>query len=152
LTRRNSTIRRISPSCQWASVFPGLDAKGGDLPPRRECAPAWRDRLMAASMPQVRLILAIGQYAQAWHLGPMRRKSLTETVADWRGILAATQSGRAVLPLPHPSWRNSGWIKQESLVRGRAAAGAQAQGLGIALRAFELYFLQALRYAEYFSL
>jgi uracil-DNA glycosylase len=91
--------------------FPGLDAKGGDLPPRRECAPAWRDRLMAA-MPQVRLILAIGQYAQAWHLGPMRRNSLTETVADWRGILAATQSGRAVLPLPHPSWRNSGWIKR----------------------------------------
>jgi uracil-DNA glycosylase len=48
--------------------FPGLDAKGGDLPPRRECAPAWRARLMAA-MPQVKLILAIGQYAQAWHLG-----------------------------------------------------------------------------------
>lgn len=91
--------------------FPGLDAKGGDLPPRRECAPAWRDRLMA-SMPQVRLILAIGQYAQAWHLGGMRRKSLTQTVADWRVILDATRSDCAVLPLPHPSWRNSGWIRK----------------------------------------
>lgn len=91
--------------------FPGLDDKGSDLPPRRECAPAWRGRLMA-SMPQVRLILAIGQYAQAWHLGAMREKSLTQTVACWRGILAATQSDCAVLPLPHPSWRNSGWIRK----------------------------------------
>lgn len=90
--------------------FPGLDAKGGDLPPRRECAPAWRGRLMA-SMPQVRLILAIGQYAQAWHLGPLRGRSLTETVANWRSTLAETQSRCPVLPLPHPSWRNSGWIK-----------------------------------------
>lgn len=91
--------------------FPGLDDKGSDLPPRRECAPAWRGRLMA-SMPQVRLILAIGQYAQAWHLGGIRRKSLTQTVADWRSILDATQSDCAVLPLPHPSWRNSGWIRK----------------------------------------
>ena len=89
--------------------FPGLDAKGGDLPPRRECAPAWRSRLMAA-MPQLRLILVIGQYAQAWHLGPLRRKTLTETVRDWRSILAASDPECAVIPLPHPSWRNSGWI------------------------------------------
>jgi uracil-DNA glycosylase len=51
--------------------FPGQDAKGGDLPPRRECAPAWRARLMAA-MPQIDLVLAIGLYAQAWHLGDLR--------------------------------------------------------------------------------
>lgn len=91
--------------------FPGLDAKGSDLPPRRECAPAWRGRLMAA-MPQVRLVLAVGLYAQAWHLGPLRRASLTETVADWRAILAATDASTPVLPLPHPSWRNSGWIRR----------------------------------------
>ena len=91
--------------------FPGLDAKGGDLPPRRECAPAWRAQLMSL-MPQLRLILVIGQYAQAWHLGPLRQKTLTETVRNWREILAESDPARAVLPLPHPSWRNSGWLKK----------------------------------------
>ncbi|MEP3436670.1 MAG: uracil-DNA glycosylase family protein [Hoeflea sp.] len=91
--------------------FPGLDAKGGDLPPRRECAPAWRGRVMA-SMPQLRLILVIGQYAHAWHLGPLRKRNLTETVRNWREILEASESDCAVLPLPHPSWRNSGWIRK----------------------------------------
>lgn len=91
--------------------FPGLDAKGGDLPPRRECAPAWRAQVMAA-MPQIRLVLTIGAYAQAWHLGPLRRKTLTETVQDWRDILQAGQGDLAVLPLPHPSWRNNTWIKK----------------------------------------
>lgn len=90
--------------------FPGLDAKGGDLPPRRECATAWRARLFEA-MPQIELVLAIGQYAQAWHLGADARSSLTETVADWRAILASPRRPR-ILPLPHPSWRNSGWLKR----------------------------------------
>ena len=65
--------------------FPGQDAKGADLPPRRECAPAWRAPLMAL-MPQIELVLTIGLYAQAWHLGSARRGSLTETVRDWRAI------------------------------------------------------------------
>ena len=90
--------------------FPGLDAKGSDLPPRRECAPAWRARLIEA-MPQVELVLAIGQYAQAWHLGELRRRSLTETVADWRAIFMRNVSPR-VLPMPHPSWRNTAWLKR----------------------------------------
>lgn len=91
--------------------FPGLDPKGSDLPPRKECAPAWRTELMAR-MPQIRLVLAIGSYAQQWHLGPLRRRTLTETVADWKAILAATEANVPVLPLPHPSWRNSAWIKR----------------------------------------
>lgn len=91
--------------------FPGQDAKGGDLPPRRECAPAWRGRVMEL-MPQLKLILVIGQYAQAWHLGKLRQKSLTETVHNWRSIMAESGAGCAVLPLPHPSWRNSGWIRK----------------------------------------
>ncbi|TDH36354.1 uracil-DNA glycosylase family protein [Pseudohoeflea suaedae] len=91
--------------------FPGQDAKGGDLPPRRECAPAWRDEVMA-KMPQVRLVLAIGAHAQSWHLGSLGKKTLTETVENWREILAATEKGVAVLPLPHPSWRNTGWLKR----------------------------------------
>ena len=53
--------------------FPGQDAKGADLPPRRECAPAWRAPLMAA-MPQIELVLTIGLYAQAWHLGGAARR------------------------------------------------------------------------------
>jgi uracil-DNA glycosylase len=90
--------------------FPGYDAKGGDLPPRRECAPTWRQRAMAA-MPQIELILTIGQYAQAWHLAEARLSSLTETVTAWRHFLLADRSP-AVLPLPHPSWRNSGWLRK----------------------------------------
>lgn len=88
--------------------FPGLDAKGGDLPPRRECAPLWRERVFAA-LPEIELVLAIGMYAQAWHLGPGAK--LSETVADWRAILSASRRPR-VLPLPHPSWRNNAWLKR----------------------------------------
>jgi uracil-DNA glycosylase len=90
--------------------FPGQDAKGSDLPPRRECAPAWRAPLMAL-MPQIDLVLTIGSYAQSWHMGEARRSSLTETVRDWRTIWNTLASPK-VLPLPHPSWRNSGWLKQ----------------------------------------
>ncbi|MCQ2004015.1 uracil-DNA glycosylase family protein [Rhizobium sp. NRK18] len=90
--------------------FPGYDAKGGDKPPRRECAPQWRQTVMDA-MPQIELILAIGQYAQAWHMPSERRANLTETVRDWRAIFEGS-SRPQVLPLPHPSWRNSGWLKK----------------------------------------
>jgi uracil-DNA glycosylase len=90
--------------------FPGQDAKGADLPPRRECAPAWRAPLMAA-MPQIELVLTIGLYAQAWHMGETRGRSLTETVMSWREVFAA-RTRPMVLPLPHPSWRNTGWLKK----------------------------------------
>jgi len=88
--------------------FPGHDAKGGDLPPRAECARAWHGRLFAA-MGRVELVLAVGQYAQAWHLGRDRAGSLTETVRAFRRHLARRP---AVLPLPHPSWRNNAWLKK----------------------------------------
>lgn len=95
--------------------FPGYDAKGGDLPPRRECRVAWHDRIMAA-MPQIDLVLAIGATAQAYHLDRLglrhlRADSLTATVANWRAILAAGNRP-AVIVLPHPSWRNTGWLKR----------------------------------------
>lgn len=90
--------------------FPGLDAKGGDLPPRRECPRQWHDRVFA-TMEQADLILAVGRYAQAYHLPAWQRRSLTETVSSWRGIVHETgAAGRMVWPLPHPSWRNNGWI------------------------------------------
>lgn len=91
--------------------FPGYDGEGHDLPPRRECAPQWQPTVIAA-MPQVELVLAIGQYAQTWHLGSRRRKTMTETVEHWRDFLLANAEGPKVLPLPHPSWRNTAWLKR----------------------------------------
>ncbi len=81
--------------------FPGT-GKGGDLPPRPECAAHWRERVLAA-LPQVKLTLVIGQYAQAWHL--KRTGSVSEIVAAWR------EFAPAVTPLPHPSPRNQRWLK-----------------------------------------
>ncbi len=90
--------------------FPGLDAKGGDLPPRRECAPRWREPVLAA-LSNLRLVLVIGQYARDWHLPERRGSGLTETVMAWRDIMAAHRAP-LIIPLPHPSWRNSGWLKR----------------------------------------
>ncbi len=90
--------------------FPGLDAKGGDLPPRRECAPLWRERLMAV-LPRLELVLLVGGYAQRWHLRDDARASLTDTVQRWREVVE--RPGRPMqVPLPHPSWRNNGWIRR----------------------------------------
>lgn len=90
--------------------FPGQDAKGGDLPPRRECRAHWHEALFPG-LDRLELVLAIGQYAQAFHLGPDRRGSLRETVHAWRDIWERPVRPR-VLPLPHPSWRNTGWLKK----------------------------------------
>ncbi|GAB1582321.1 uracil-DNA glycosylase family protein [Phyllobacterium phragmitis] len=92
--------------------FPGYDAHGSDLPPRRECRELWHDRIFAG-MPQIELVIAIGQYAQAYHMGSRRKSSMTQTVLDWRASLEnPEENGRIILPLPHPSWRNSGWLKR----------------------------------------
>jgi len=90
--------------------FPGYDAKKSDLPPRKECALKWHDRVYSL-MPQIELILVVGQYAQKYHLGGARKKSLTETVANWRETFEVERKPK-YLPLPHPSWRNSGWLKK----------------------------------------
>ncbi|WP_376988265.1 uracil-DNA glycosylase family protein [Bosea sp. R86505] len=90
--------------------FPGLDAKGGDRPPRSECAPVWRERVFAA-LPAVELVLAIGRHAQLWHLREVAAGTLSETVADWRTIWARPDRPR-ILPLPHPSWRNNAWLRR----------------------------------------
>ena len=88
--------------------FPGQDEKGGDLPPRRECAALWHRRLFAA-LPEIELVLAVGSYAQSFHLGDAAGRSLQETMLEWRRHLRQKQ-GRRVLPLPHPSWRNNAWL------------------------------------------
>lgn len=88
-----------------AFCFPGYDAKGADLPPPKRCADLWREKALAA-MPQIELTLLVGGYAQKWTLGARAEKTLTQTVAQWRGY------GPSVIPLPHPSWRNTGWLKK----------------------------------------
>ena len=85
--------------------FPGYDAKGGDKPPRPECAPLWQDRFTAA-LANVSLTLLIGQYAQKRYLGDQRKKTLTETVSHWRNYWPQ------FVALPHPSWRNNAWLKR----------------------------------------
>lgn len=91
--------------------FPGYDKAGSDRPPRRECRATWHERVFAA-MPQVELVLAVGLYAQAWHVPGGAPRSLTATVLDWRAILQGGGRVAPVLPLPHPSWRNNSWIKR----------------------------------------
>jgi uracil-DNA glycosylase len=60
------------------------------------------------ALPRIALILAVGTYAQRWHLGQDARPTLTESVADWRVAMARSPP---VIPLPHPSWRNNAWLR-----------------------------------------
>ena len=83
--------------------YPGRGASG-DLPPRRECAPLWLDRLLA-QLPQIELTLLVGQYPQAHFLRGTGHVSVTATTRDWRA------HAPRVIPLPHPSPRNIAWFK-----------------------------------------
>ncbi len=85
--------------------YPGVNQRGGDLPPRPECAPLWHARLLA-QLPEIKLTLLVGQYAQKYYLGRNRAKTLTATVRDFK------QYQPRFLPLPHPSWRTIGWQKK----------------------------------------
>ena len=85
--------------------YPGVLPRGGDRPPRPECAPLWHDRV-AAALPRVSLTVLIGHYAQARYLGRRRGRTLTETVADWRAHLPR------FFAIPHPSWRTLGWQRR----------------------------------------
>ncbi|WP_374653684.1 uracil-DNA glycosylase family protein [Phenylobacterium sp.] len=88
-----------------AFCFPGTNPKGGDYPPPPRCAQLWRPRLLA-QLPRVELTLLVGGYAQDWALGGKTKGNMTETVRAWR------EYAPACLPLPHPSWRNTGWLKR----------------------------------------
>ena len=107
-----------------AFCFPGYDAKGSDLPPPPVCALTWRARVLAG-LPQVRLTLLVGGAAMGWHLG---RGPVAAQVAAWR-----VQAARGIFPLPHPSWRNTGWLNrnpwfQAELVPELRAAVARVMG------------------------
>lgn len=83
--------------------FPGT-GKSGDLPPRPECAPAWREQLLQP-LTQLKLTLVIGGYAQAYHL-PDAAKTVTERVKAWQ------EYWPEIVPLPHPSPRNNMWLRR----------------------------------------
>jgi uracil-DNA glycosylase len=104
-------VRRIA-IVPMGFCYPGQDANGGDLPPRRECARQWRKRLFE-QLGQIELMLLVGGYAQRWHLGAEATRGVTTTVASWQSILQQRGAIR-FLPLPHPSWRNNAWLKKHS--------------------------------------
>jgi len=83
--------------------YPGT-GKGGDLPPRPECAPAWRAKLLAG-MPDIRMTILLGHYAVGWHLPEKRGEALSRIVAEWRADFPR------LIPMPHPSPRNIRWFK-----------------------------------------
>ncbi len=86
-----------------AFCFPGYDARGADLPPPPVCARTWAARVdeFLGAAP---LTLLVGGHAQKWHLN--RRESVTDTVKGWQDLAPA------IFPLPHPSWRNTAWLKK----------------------------------------
>jgi uracil-DNA glycosylase len=108
-----------------AFCFPGYDASGSDLPPPPICAATWRRRALAV-MPQIRLSLLVGGHAIRWALGP---GTVAAMVARWR------EFGPGVIPLPHPSWRNAGWLKRNPwfetelvpMLRSRVAQALEAR-------------------------
>lgn len=86
-----------------AFCFPGYDAKGSDLPPPKICGQTWHDKVMQ-SLENVQLTVLVGGYAHKYH---MRVKTgVTDTVKDWQA------HAPALFPLPHPSWRNTAWLKK----------------------------------------
>ena len=87
--------------------YPGK-AKGGDAPPRKECAPQWHDHILQ-TLPVDRLILLVGSYAQAQYLPQTRKQSLTDRVRQGEQVSDAIGP---VIPLPHPSWRVRMWMKR----------------------------------------
>ncbi|MEL6373738.1 MAG: uracil-DNA glycosylase family protein [Pseudomonadota bacterium] len=94
--------------------FPGLDAKGGDRPPRPACARTWHADLFASRAP-FELLLPIGFHAMRWHLGKRAEATLTQTVAQSLDIARETAAqGTMMIPLPHPSWRNNAWLKRHA--------------------------------------
>lgn len=103
-----------------AFCFPGQDGRGADLPPPARCTDHWRARVMAG-LGAVRLTLLVGGHAQRWHLGAAAKGGVTATVARWR------DHAPRVFPLPHPSWRNTGWLRRNPWFETDLLPAARAQ-------------------------
>lgn len=101
-----------------AFCFPGYDGtsptgRGGDLPPPKVCAARWRSRVMDLILPQLSVVLLVGRYALEWHLGAAARGPLSAVVGAYEERFEeARRTGRLMLPMPHPSWRNTAWLKK----------------------------------------
>jgi uracil-DNA glycosylase len=108
-----------------AFCFPGYDGKGSDLPPPPICAATWRARVLTG-LPEVRLTLLVGGASQGWHLG---RGSVADRVAGWRQSAAT-----GVFPLPHPSWRNTGWLRRNPWFEGELVPELRAAVAGVLVR------------------
>jgi uracil-DNA glycosylase len=100
--------------------YPGRHERGGDLPPRPECAPLWHDPLRAR-MPEIAVTLLVGQYAQWHYLGKRRGKTLTETVMRWRDFAPD------YFPTPHPSWRSTNWLRKNPRFEAEALPDLRAR-------------------------
>jgi uracil-DNA glycosylase len=85
--------------------YPGRDSKGGDLPPRPECAPRWHARLRPL-FPAIELTLLVGGFAINYYLPRSGRRSMAAAIARWRDFLPE------YFVLPHPSWRTTGWARR----------------------------------------
>lgn len=101
-----------------AFCFPGYDAKGSDLPPPRICGRTWHDRVMQ-TLDQVELTVLVGGYAHRYHLGV--KTGVTETVKAWR------DHAPRLFALPHPSWRNTAWLKKNPWFEAEVLPELRAQ-------------------------
>ncbi|MFA7603977.1 MAG: uracil-DNA glycosylase family protein [Novosphingobium sp.] len=99
--------------------YPGK-GQGGDLPPRRECAPLWHARLLAR-MPNLKLTLLVGRYAQAAYLPRAFRGSMTEAVRRHAEMPAG------LFPLPHPAWRSRLWMAKHPWFEAEVLPALQAR-------------------------
>lgn len=99
--------------------YPGK-GQGGDLPPRRECAPLWHARLLAG-MPNLKLTLLVGRYAQAAYLPRAFRGSMTEAVRRHAEMPAG------LFPLPHPAWRSRLWMAKHPWFEAEVLPALQAR-------------------------
>jgi uracil-DNA glycosylase len=97
--------------------FPGYDAKGSDLPPPPICARTWRTDALRM-VPDIRLTVLIGGYAMKYHLPAFQ--SVTAAVAAWR------EHPKGVFALPHPSWRNTAWLKKNPWFEAEVVPRLQA--------------------------
>ena len=103
-----------------AFCYPGTAPKGGDYPPPARCAALWRNQLLP-KLPKVELTLLVGGHAQLWSLGDRAKGSMTDTVLAWRDYLPT------MIPLPHPSWRNTGWLKRNPWFEAEVVPYLQAR-------------------------
>ncbi len=99
--------------------YPGT-GKGGDLPPRPECAAKWRKPILA-TLENIELTLLIGRYALDWHLPAQKKTSVTEIVRNWQ------EYWPTVLPLPHPSPRNNRWLQKNPWFEAEIVPELQAR-------------------------